>query len=805
MNFKTIILVGSIVFLAFGASKAQTKPFIKSMPYDSVNVPREHALDFEHLRLEASFIPEDGLIQGTVYHRFKTIQPSVDSVFLDAPGIRIKKVNYHGSELKFSTYADGITIRFPKAFAIHTTDSISIEYTANPRKGMYFIGWNDPSNRARKQIWTQGQGTDNRHWIPMYDEQNDKVISEMIITMPKPFKVLSNGVLKGLKDSGNNQVWHYKMSHPHATYLIMLGIGDYGIETRKTASGIDENLWYYPDLPDRVKPTYLYSIDMFDFFEKEIGVPYPWESYSQIPVQDFMYGAMENTTATVFGDFFYGNDRAFIDRNYVGVNAHELAHQWFGDMITARSGTHHWLQESFATHYNMLYEGVAFGENHLAQAFRNAQNAALNASKRDLYPVAHSNAGSSRWYPKGASVLFMLRYVVGDDVFRAAIKLYLEENAYQNVNTQDLLDAFQEAAGYSLDWFWDEWILRGGEPIWKVATTSNETETTFKLEQMQVNEPYTSLFKMPVILELNYADGTSSSEKVWVDSKTHEFTLKHLPNKKLAYPLFDPGNKVLKFLEHKKPFEQLSIQAKSAKYMLDRLDAVLGMEEAPIDQKRKILQDIVKNESWYSVRIVAMDQLSKDDKSRKTIIAATSDKDSKMRGACVDLYDTIPNWLVSSVEKLLLDSSYSVQRDALVKLCASNPSKKNQYLETTAKELGNNAYNVRISWLSIAIAAGKTQHIDELVDFSSVSFEFNTRRAAFAEMTKLKIYTQKGIEHAWNAAQNPNYRLASGGIGYLKTAMKEDEEMNPQIQSYLDKQGKSGEQWKTDLIQKIKQ
>ena len=263
-------------------------------------------------------------------------------------------------------------------------------------------------------------------------------------------------------------------------------------------------------------------------------------------------------------------------------------------------------------------------------------------------------------------------------------------------------------------------------------------------------------------------------------------------------------------LFHLKPKNSISdvlkiVKAKSSKYMLDRLDAVLGMEEAPIDQKRKILQDIVKNESWYSVRIVAMDQLSKDDKSRKTIIATASDKDSKMRGACVDLYDTIPNWLVSSVEKLLLDSSYSVQRDALVKLCASNPSKKNQYLETTAKELGNNAYNVRISWLSIAIAAGKTQHIDELVDFSSVSFEFNTRRAAFAEMTKLKIYTQKGIENAWNAGQNPNSRLASGGIGYLKTAMKENGDLNSRIQSYLDEQGKSGEQWKTDLIQKIKQ
>jgi aminopeptidase N len=805
MKINFALIVGSVLFLAFGNAQAQTKPTIKSMPYDSANVPREHNVDFEHIRLEASFIPEQGLIQGTVYHRFRAIRPEVDTIFLDAPGIRIKQILHHGKELKYIARAEGITIQFPTAIKMNMVDSLSIEYAANPRKGLYFIGWNDPTNRARKQIWSQGQGTDNRHWIPMYDEQNDKVTSEMVVTMFKPFNVLSNGKKLSVRDAGNNQVWHYKMSHPHSTYLIMLGIGDYGIETRTTKSGVQENLWYYPDLANRVKPTYLESTEMLDFFEQEIGISFPWENYSQIPVQDFMYGAMENTTATVFGDFFYVDQRSFIDRKYIGVNAHELAHQWFGDMITARSGTHHWLQESFATHYNMLFESKVFGDNHLAQAFRNAQNQALNASKKDLFPVAHSNAGSTRWYPKGASVLFMLRYVVGDEVFRAAIKHYLEENSYQNVNTQDLLDAFQEAAGYSLDWFWEEWILRGGEPIWKVDAQSSPTETTFNLEQFQMNEPYVSLFKMPVTLEVHYTDGTSSSEKVWVSEKLHVFRLKHLPAKKVAYTLFDPGNRILKYIEFTKPFEQLAIQAKSANYMLDRLDAVIGMEETPIDQKRKVLQSIVKEESWYSVRIMALRQLQNDSKSQKLIASLVADKDNQVRNAVVDLYDTIPTWLVKPIETLLRDSSYIIQEEALIQLCKSNPSKTAEYLELTKNEQGNNAHNVRISWLSIAIANGDKSKVDELIDYSSVSFEFNTRRSAFAEMSKLKIFNSNAIENAWNAAQNPNSRLASGGLGYLKTASKNSPAQKLKIAEFLDTQSKDAADWKLELIKKIKE
>ena len=213
-----------------------------------------------------------------------------------------------------------------------------------------------PTGRSRKQIWTQGQGVDNRHWIPCYDEQNDKLTTETIITFNSDYRVLSNGVLSNEhRNADGTTTWHYAMSHPHSVYLVMLAIGKYSVEERQSRRGVPVKLWYYPEYPDRVEPTYRYSTEAVDFLERETGIPYPWESYAQIPVQDFLYGGMENTTATVFADFFLVDRRAFLDRNYIGVNVHELTHQWFGDYITGRSGRQSWLQESFATFYAKLF------------------------------------------------------------------------------------------------------------------------------------------------------------------------------------------------------------------------------------------------------------------------------------------------------------------------------------------------------------------------------------------------------------------------------------------------------------------
>jgi len=497
--------------------------------------PRAHSVDFTHLKLEASFVSEEKLINGKVTHDFIVLQKEIDSVFLDGVGINYKKVSLNGKEVKHKVGSKGLTIYFDPQLKWDTKHQIVIEYSAKPKKGLYFIGWNDESNRSRKQIWTQGQGINNRHWIPMYDEKNDKIVSETIIEFDEEYEVLSNGVkLKEKKIADGKKQWHYKMSNPHSSYLIMLGIGKYSIETAKSKKGTPLLFYFYPDQKEQFTPTYIHSVKMFDFFEKEIGVPYPWKSYAQIPVQNFMYGAMENTTATIFGDFYLVDERGFLDRNYIRVNAHELAHQWFGDMITARSSAHHWLQESFATHYDLMYQGEFFGEDHFDWTRRNYNNQALGATKKNLKPVAHSEGGTVRHYPKGAFVLQMLKYVVGREQYNAAVKYYLEKHAYGSVDSKNLLIAFHERLGLSLNWFWEQWIYKGGEPHYDVKFDELGTKGVFSVKQTHERNDLVGLFKMPIEFQVHFKDGSSESKKVWIEEESHTIDFE-LGGKEVSY------------------------------------------------------------------------------------------------------------------------------------------------------------------------------------------------------------------------------------------------------------------------------
>jgi len=700
---------------------------------DADLVPIEHPMDFEHLKLEVSFIPEQGKVIGKVVHSFKVLAWEVDTVFLHAEHISITAAKLDEQEVTFRKSQGGFVFDFNKMLKAESKHTLQIEYTSKPKKGIYFIGWNDSSNRSRKQIWTQGQGRDNRQWIPMYDLPNDKVTSEIIVQMKDEYKVLSNGALKGSKkDKAGNRLWHYAMENPHATYLIMLGIGDYEIKTTKSESGVIMNFYYYPDWADRVNPTYKYSEDMMSFMEEETGVLYPWASYSQIPVQNFLYGAMENTSATIFGDFYFVDERSYLDKNYVRVNAHELAHQWFGDYVTARTSAHHWLQESFATHYDLIYQGIAFGEDHFNWARRNAAKSAIEASKKDFKPLAHSAAGTARHYPKGSYVLQMLRDVAGNDNYKRAIKYYLNKHAFKNVDSEDLLIAFHESTGLSLDWFWEQWIYKGGEPSYEVNFEELQTDEArigrFKVEQIQTINELTGLFKMPIEFEVFLKNGSSVNRTVVIENQTQIVDLKLPKDVQVEYALFDVGSKVMKTVRFDKSYSMLASQAHNAKHMLDRYDAVEAMTSMSLDIKREELHNIYKKEKFHAVKSSVLRQLFHDPESRELVRGALYDKDVEVRRTVINLATVIHPGLHGDMEKLLTDSSYQIVMKALDRLCAQYPQNTKRYLDITKNVEGTLERNVRIKWLEIAYHyTGDEVHLNTLKDYTSASFEFRTR------------------------------------------------------------------------------
>ena len=796
MRYNLLITVFLLVSLAFGQVEKRT------YLVDDELVPVEHSVDMQHLKLKASFLPEEKLIKGEVEQTFVVLRKAVDSLVLNAIRMRIEAVELNGSPVKHKNTGREIIVYFKEPLAWNSEHKLNIQYQANPKKGLYFIGWNDPMGKSRKQIWTQGQGIDNRHWIPMYDEKNDKLTTEMIIEFDEGYEVLSNGEkLKEKKLGSGKKLWHYRISHPHPTYLIMLGIGQYGIDERKSASGVPMKLYYYPDQKEQLEPTYRYSVDMFDYFEKEIGVAYPWKTYAQIPVQDFMYGAMENTTATLFGDFYLVDSRGYLDRNYVRVNAHELAHQWFGDMVTARSSAHHWLQESFATHYDLVYQGEAFGKDHFDWTRRNYNLQALEASKKDLKPIAHSKAGTVRHYPKGAFVLEMLKYVVGRAQFNAAIKYYLEKHAYGNVDSGDLLLAFHEKLGLSLDWFWEDWVYRGGEPEYEVKFVQLADKASFKIKQVHEQNELVDLFKMPILFQLHYQDGSFEEKQVIIEVQTHEVSFQIPAGKEISFALFDPNSQILKKVQFQKSTSMLKAQAVNAPFMLDRYDAVAALVEREFDAKEAFLMQRYQAERFHAIKseIIKYFLPQLNATSFELAKMAINKGDTEVKKILLASTLRIPEELETEYSKLLKDSSYQVVEQALTLLCFYYPKNAEKYLTTCDGLVGDRSHNVRIEWLKQAyLHRGKLEYVQELSDLCGESYEFLTRVKAAEALKELNYFDTKALANMLHATFSFNRRLV-GPVRAVIDHFFEQTTYKQMIVNYV-----SIKQWDDDEFNKVK-
>ncbi|MGI8892217.1 MAG: M1 family metallopeptidase [Bacteroidia bacterium] len=741
---------------------------------------REHNVDMQSMKLHVSFEPEKGLVKGDITYDFKPLQQVVDSIFFDAPGIKFQQVQLNGQNVKYSTSPTGITV-FPEPhLKFGSTDKVSFIYEATPRKGIYFIGWNDPENLSRKQIWTQGQGIDNRHWIPSYDEPNDKLITELIITFDADYKVLSNGKKISEKSNSNGtRTWHYKMSAPHAPYLVMIGIGKYDIKTSKSKSGVEINNYYYPEFPDRVEPTYRYTELMMDFLERETGIKYPWSQYSQIPVQEFMYGAMENTTATILGDFYLVDKRAYLDRNYINVNMHEMAHMWFGNYVTAWEGSSHWIQESFATYYPKVFTKEIFGEDYYQWETRNDQNVAINAGKQNQIPVAHSKGGTASVYQKGSLVIDMLRYVLGDDQFRRGINRFLKDHPYGNVDTHGMFISFHKELGVNLDWFFEQWLYGGGEPSYKVSwreyvePPAGTQYSEFTVEQTHATGSLINYFKMPVVLKVHYTDGTTDSIIQWIENKNHVITIENPLGKAIDYVLFDPGNKILKTISFEKTPEMLFAQALRAPDMIDPYDAVAAMKNIPSDNKRVMLKKVFDQETFHYIKTEIISQLSTDDDTTSTllILNALQDSDSKVRLAAVQNIKLPTPELIAELQNLLTDSSYFVIENALDKLISLHPEGTAFYLAKVKDEGMGKA--IEIKKLEYSYLTGDTTAIKQLIKYTGQSYEFRTRINAMNSLQRLNYLDEEVITNMFNAMLSPNNRLAGPVAKVTEQYMKQ--------------------------------
>ncbi len=534
-------------------------------------------VDFKTLDASIHIDAMDHKVKGEVKYVFEVKNP-IDTIKIDAQKMIFKEVKINDKSVRFVNLGKNL-----KLFEGYTLgpNILTFTYEAKPKQTLYFNGDFSSSVISNQQIWTQGQGKYTSHWLPSFDDVNEKVLFNLKFSFDKRYQVISNGILKKEIRKGNEMEWQYSMKKPMSSYLVMVAIGDFRNTIQSSKSGIPLQYFIQPKDTAKFEATYRYSKRIFDYLEKEIGVKYPWKVYKQIPVEDFLYAGMENTSATLFSEDFVVDAIGFNDRNYINVNAHELAHQWFGDLVTAKSGTHHWLQEGFATYYAMLAEKEIFGDDYFYHQLYRTSLQLRNASKTDTIPVLNEKASSLSYYQKGAWALHVLRESIGAKAFKSVVKTYLKKYQYQNVTTDDFLTEVKKVAPeFNTEDFKKRWLLD---------------------YHFQTEEANLVLRKSPFLQRL--FEVQQLRKNTFVENKEQ---FKSLMNSTLYYPIKTEILYQIKDLpfEDKKEFLLLALQSKDVKV---RQAVAEFTDEIPVEFKASY--ETLLDDSSYDTKEIALIRL----------------------------------------------------------------------------------------------------------------------------------------------------------------------------------------------------
>lgn len=708
---------------------------------------RSHPFDVQHIAIELRFNLERKEVLGMVKHRVRSLGNPLAFLRLDAvANMNFTAITVDGQSAQYQRSGDTLTVMLPTPRPYGDTFTVAISYDVIPKKGLYFITPKGRgARRQRSQIWTQGEAQDNHYWLPMYDYPNDRATSELTATIPANWKLLSNGLLRSATPNPDGTAtWHWSQTKDHAGYLIMLAAGDYSV-THDTADGVPLEYWSYPDMPERVAPTFGRTPQVLRYLAAMLGVPYPWEKYGQVMIANFMYGGMENTTATTLNDYALVDERGLVDYNPDELIAHEAAHQWFGDLVTNRSWGHLWIHESYATYLAARFCGNHYGDDVLAKEMYDAGATAEETDKwAGRNPIANGNGITANIYQRGARVLHMLSHLVGESQFWRANRLFLQRHAHGLVETNDLKIAFEDATGLNLDWFFQQWVYGAGMPQFVVEKTWEDGQLQLIVRQTQTIDSLTGLFRAPVPMEFHLTDRVVA-DTIWVAhaADTFRFPLPSQPK----FVIFDAGEVLLKTVEFRRTADELLAQLQSPR-MIDRLLAVkeLARMKPPkrdAENKGRGIAEQFRREPSPFVRREMISRIGtiEEEIGREMVAQALRDPDAEVRKEGVE-----NAWMLQNEERpallrpLLRDSSYSVIAATLGMLATTDTTGLEAYLLEMKGKKGRRD-RLAQGWLN-AVTAGKFSRLaDAVAEYTTADFSNHTRADAYQTLSALDTAT----------------------------------------------------------------
>ncbi|MFZ4465144.1 MAG: M1 family metallopeptidase, partial [Bacteroidales bacterium] len=720
-------------------------------------------VDFEHLTAIIRIDPEKQFVEGNASFQFRQIRTGNDTLKLYTPSFSIKNVILDKAKIDWEIIDQNLTIILPESAQNFDSHNISIDYETQSATELHYNGWDDTTHTLRKQIWAHRPAS----WLPF---ANDRLTVDMIVTFDSAFKVFSNGIRESvITNQDGSKTWHYKMQREHPFFSTALVIGNYDYQSFTMPDGLPVELWYYPDQADHLEPTYQYMTEMIQYFEAELGVPYPYELYREAPVVNYLYGAMETTTSTVFGDYMFIDDRAYWERNYINVNAHELSHQWFGNYISHLRHADVWLTETFATYYAKMFEKSVFGDDYYQWERMKEYERVMKAAQKDSYGIGNSQAGSDRWYPKGSLVMDMLRDILGETDFKRSVTAYLTKHGNSEVWTPDLIKVIHETTGQSVDWFFDQWIERGGEPNYQISYEEQNDRIIVNIRQIQEINALRPVFMMPVEYEFSFTDGTKTRLTKWNKEENQQIVVNKKAGQKLSYFLFDPNNKILKKTRFERSNEFLMNQLAKSENMVDRFEALKALDRVPLDMKRKSLLEASKIETFHLMKAEILRQLATDStvESLSFFHDCMKDKEVLVRRAALNECNEIHAMLIPEIALCLLDTSYSNIVLALNNLAKMDPKNMPEYLRVTKDEIGYPGKLVRIAWLQNSVIFGDKSFENELITYSGTGYEFMTRINAIRALVALNCFNETVASNIIEATQHWNTKLRPVAIEAL--------------------------------------
>jgi aminopeptidase N len=653
---------------------------------DLRHFPPDRLVDIRHMRLELQFADlNERRFEARETLEFEPVGLPLDAWVLDAVGLRISSVTMEGRPIEHFADGEHLTLRFDPPLAVGERRGVLIEYACEqPIDGMFFTPASPDAPEYHAEVHTQGQPESNRHWFVCHDSPNERMTTELVVTVPARLSVSSNGrLVSKFESSSSDTTWHYLQDKPHVAYLVSLVIGEFDI-VKVPHDRIPMQVWVRPGLGGQVEQTYGRTGQMIDLFEQRFGIAYPWARYDQLTVKSFRAGGMENTSATSMYPTAILDETSLLDGDLDGLIAHELAHQWFGDLITCKSWAHIWLNEGWATYASALWSEQRDGRDGYLDSIRRSFGVARDDKTTNDLPMV-SPIYRDPWqtfrrranpYPKGASILHMLRCMLGDELFFKGVHLYVNRHAGGVVETHDLRYAMEEVSGLGLEWFFDQWCFRPGTPELKASVRYDAAtrELLLELEQTQKIDTATPAFRFELPVFVRTSDGEQTFV-VSVRDRSTSFraTLDGVP----SIVAIDPDLHVLKTMTTGKPQGMWITQANEGPTIAARHEAIEVLGKADTPEVVELLAAIVTDESQrHTIRATAVDSLaslaSQQARDRVISLAESQVADARVRD---DLVRALRGFELDVVDELLADyarndASYDVRIEAINALAA---------------------------------------------------------------------------------------------------------------------------------------